>query len=255
MATGDQNDFTTRLLALLPSGWLPTVAPRAAAALQAFALTLANIFAMLGFVKAQTRVNTATGAWLDLAATDFFGPNGLPRLQYELDAQYRARILFNMTAPRGTLPGMAEMLTQLTGNAPVIIEPANPQICGGYATPGAPAAGGGLFAYGTGGNNGIGGTGGAGHYGSLLLPCQVFITVTPSDTGYGIFGAYGYATPTNYTAGGGYGYATPGTPAEGGGFPVYVNPNSVTGYLTNAQIYQQVLNWTPAGYTSWVRIL
>jgi len=40
MALGDQNDFTSRLLRLLPTGWFPSAAPRLYAALQGAAASL-----------------------------------------------------------------------------------------------------------------------------------------------------------------------------------------------------------------------
>jgi hypothetical protein len=202
-----------------------------------------NIYAMLGFVNAQTRVNTATGGWLDLCAADYFGHGGLPRLQYEQDSAYRTRILYNLTAPRGTYAGMAKMLTELTGNAPLIVRPNSPVDCGGYGTPSNPAAGGGLNAYSS-----------AGCYGNLQLPNQVFITVYPSTTGYGTYGGYGYGTPLTPAAGGGYGYATEGLPAIGGGAPAWVDPSSLPAYITDSFIYEQVNEWMPAGNIAWTKI-
>src|ERR1700710_2857340 len=83
----DQTDFMGRLLRLLPAGWFPAAAPRLGAVLQAPALMFSLIYGMTVFAKAQQRVASATGAFLDLAAQDFFG-SALPRLEYELDPAY-----------------------------------------------------------------------------------------------------------------------------------------------------------------------
>jgi hypothetical protein len=206
---------------------------------------------MLGFVKAQTRVNTATGGWLDLCAADYFGHGGLPRLQYEQDSAYRARILYNLTAPRGTLAGMRGMLTQLTGNVPVIVQPGNPVSCGGLATPANPAAGGGGLAF----YNGNTELGGAGNIGSLTMPGQVLITVERPTTGWGIYGGMnGLATPATPAIGGGYGLATPGNASAGGGLLCLADESSLLGYVTDSFIYEQVDQWMPAGFVAWTRI-
>jgi hypothetical protein len=244
MAKGDQADFVARLLRLLPGGWFPSVAPRLWAALQGWAVGLASVFTMQAFARAQMRVSTATGSFLDLCALDFFGVDGLPRLQLEADADYRARIIFNLSAPRGTWPGMVRMITQLTGYPPIIIQPNNPATCGGLATPANPAAGGGLLAL-----------DGPGCIGSLTTPGQVFITVQRPTSGYGIFGGLnGLATPANPAIGGGYGLATPGNPSAGGGLLCLADAGSLPGYITDAFIYEQVNNWMPAGFVAWTRI-
>jgi hypothetical protein len=76
MAMGDQSDFTSRLLRLLPIGWFPSAAPRLNAALQGAAAALSAAFAMLTFVRAQTRVQTASGSFLDLISEGYFAGVG-----------------------------------------------------------------------------------------------------------------------------------------------------------------------------------
>jgi hypothetical protein len=248
MATGDQSDFVGRLLRLLPFGWFPAVANNLQSLLAGIANAFSSIYGSMKFTLAQMRVNTASGAWLDLASNDYFG-GMLPRLQYEPDTLFRARILYNMTAPRGTFAGMNGMLTQLTGYVPVIVQPNNPVVCGGLATPANPAAGGGSLAcYDS-------GAGGAGYIGSLTMPGQVFITVERPTTGWGIYGGLnGLATPATPAIGGGYGLATPGNASAGGGFLCLADEASLPGYITDSFIYEQVNNWMPAGFVGWTRI-
>ena len=256
MAAGDQQDMTTRLLGQTPDGWFPSVAPRLYAVLQGPAAMLSAAYGLLAFVKAQGRVSSAQGAFLDLAARDFFGDR-LPRLLYEQDEAYAARIKFNLTAPRGTKPGMMEMLTELTGRPPIIFQPNDPRQTGGLATPSNFRAGGSLpFA--------LGGAGaaGSGALGTLTMPAQVMITAYRPTTGLAVYGYYGgLASPSNFSAGLGVGLATPsnfaaGQVTSGGQVSSFalVNPNTVPGELTDDDIYQQIADWTAAGYVSWVRL-
>jgi hypothetical protein len=246
----DQADFTGRLLRLLPGGWFPAVAPRLFAVLQAPALMFSLIYGMMVFAKAQQRIASASGAFLDLAAQDFFG-SGLPRLEYESDAAYAARIQYNQSAPRGTYNGMMSMLEQLTGNSPGIFQPNNVAQTGGWATQSDPVAGGGVFAF----YDDLGESG-AGLWGSMALPCQVFITIEAPLTGYYVFANQGGILTEDAPAiGGGYGFATQSMPVAGGGSLAFVDPESVPGSITDTIIYQQIAAWMPVGYIAWTQII
>jgi hypothetical protein len=246
----DQSDFAGRLLRLLPGGWFPAVAPRLLAVLRAPALMFSLIYGMVIFAKAQQRVASASGAFLDLAAQDYFGRT-FPRLEYELDAPYAARIRYNLTAPRGTYGGMTSMLEQLTGNSPVIFQPNNVVQTGGWATESNPAAGGGVFAF-----YDEAGESGAGLWGSMALPCQIFITIEAPLTGYYSFAELG-GVSTQYAPaiGGGYGFASQSMPAAGGGLFAFIDPDSVPGAITNSMIYQQIAEWMAVGYVAWTQII
>jgi hypothetical protein len=246
----DQTDFAGRLLRLLPSGWFPAVAPRLLAVLQAPAMMFSLIYGLLVFAKAQQRVASASGAFLDLAAQDYFGSTS-PRLEYELDPAYAARIRYNMTAPRGTLSGMTSMLEQLTGNSPAIFQPNNVVQTGGWATESNPGAGGGVFAF-----YDETGESGAGLWGSMALPCQIFVTIEAPLTGYYSFAELGGVSTQNLPAtGGGYGFASQSMPAAGGGRLAFIDPDSVPGAITNSIIYQQIAEWMAVGYVAWTQII
>jgi hypothetical protein len=246
----DKTEFIGRLLRLLPGGWFPAVAPRLLAVLQAPALMFSIIYGMITFAMAQQRVASASGAFLDLAAQDYFG-NTLPRLEYELDPPYAARIRYNMTAPRGTLSGMTSMLEQLTGNSPSIFQPNNVAQTGGWATARDPGAGGGAFAF-----YDEAGESGAGLWGSMALPCQIFITIKAPLTGYYSFAELGgISTETLPAVGGGYGFASQSMPAAGGGLFAFIDPESVPGAITNSIIYQQIAEWMAVGYVAWTQII
>lgn len=246
----DQADFAGRLLRLLPGGWFPAVAPRLMAVLQAPAVMFSLIYGMINYAKAQQRVASAGGAFLDLAAQDYFG-SALPRLEYELDPAYSERIRYNLTAPRGTYSGMVSMLRQLTGNSPTIFQPNNVVQTGGWATQSIPEAGGGVFAF-----YDEAGESGAGLWGSMALPCEIFVSIEAPLTGYYTFADQGgVATEDAPAIGGGYGFATQSIPAAGGGMLAFVDPDSVPGSITDSIIYQQIAEWMAVGYVAWTQII
>ena len=82
-------------------------------------------------VQAQTRLATASGIFLDIAAQDYLG-RALPRRAGEADAAFSARLRANLLAPRATRAGLVEALNNLTGRAPVVFEPLNAADTGGY---------------------------------------------------------------------------------------------------------------------------
>lgn len=127
MATGDQSDILSRLKSYVPRGWFGdwSEAPIISAVLTGIASVFTTIYLLVIFIKAQARLDTSTGGWIDLWAADFFGGN-LPRKPNESDASYIARIKVAIFQPRATRPAMISVLTQLTGREPIIFEPARP---------------------------------------------------------------------------------------------------------------------------------
>ncbi|MEB0133525.1 MULTISPECIES: hypothetical protein [unclassified Pseudomonas] len=163
MSVGDQRDMFTRLKNLLPSSWFGDTNPILDAALWGYAQALSWGYALYLYAKAQTRIKTASDGWLDLIALDFFG-NNLLRRSTQLDQSYRNRILTNIFRERATHRGIDQVLFDLTGRHPIIVEPANPADCGGL--------GGGLC------------LGVSGHVGSVVMPYQAFVTAyRPIGTG------------------------------------------------------------------------
>lgn len=131
MATGDQADMQQRVRALIPQSWFPQPAPVADALTAGQAWALSNAYAQLTYAALQSRIKTATDMWLDVISGDFFGP-ALPRLTNETDAAFRTRILANLFVKGPTRGNMAQVLTLLTGQAPVIFEPSNTSDSGGW---------------------------------------------------------------------------------------------------------------------------
>jgi hypothetical protein len=123
MATGDENDFLSRIRALLPP-WFPnpsTAPPFITGLIDAYANMAAWIYSLIQYVTLQTRIATATDGWLDLIAYDFLGPTLIRGAM--TDAQFRAAIIAAIFQARNTRAAIAQVLQSLTGQAPLILVP------------------------------------------------------------------------------------------------------------------------------------
>ena len=179
--TGDADDMLSRLRAVLPPRWFGDTTPVLDSLLTGLATGWAILYSLLQMVVAQARIATASGSFLDMISTDFFGAL-LPRRPTELDDPFRLRIQQELFRERGTRAGLETILTELTGRAPVIFEPARSGDTGGYST-------GGL------------GYGVAGGWGSLALPFQVFVTAfRPHGAGIAAVGGYSTGGPREYAS-------------------------------------------------------
>jgi hypothetical protein len=170
---GDAADMASRLLRVLPNNWFNSTAPLLNAIMLGLGNGWAAIYTLIGVVRSQARMITASGDFLDMAAADFFG-GGLPRWPDESDAAYLIRIQQELLRPRGTRAALSLALTELTGKAPVIFEPALTSDTGGYRL------------------GGVGYCVGGG-YGNLELPFQAFVTAF-MPSGGGIPQLAGYDT-------------------------------------------------------------
>jgi len=170
--TGDAGDMARRLRAVLPAGWFGETTPVLDGLLQGMGAGFAATWSLLQAVITQTRIATATNTFLDTISEDYFGAD-LVRFAGEQDAAFRTRILADLLRPRGTRAAVVLALTQLTGRAPAIFEPARTSDTGGYTVGGA-------------------GYGAGGGWGSLLLPYQFFLTAyRPRGGGIALFAGYG----------------------------------------------------------------
>lgn len=220
--TGDQTDFFNRLSERIPNGWFGSAGshPILDAVLQGIAWVFSNVYSLYAYMVLQTRIQTSTDGWLDMSAADHFGPTGLQRITNEIDPTYRARILVNIIRERGTRNAVIKVLTDLTGRAPVIVEPQNPADTGAYGGP--------MIGYGV-----------AGAYGSLLYPYQAFVTAY-RPIGSGIPNVSGYGVST-----GGYSQPSQAT---------YSTYSSLETGVTDAAIYAAIDSVKPAGTIIWTRI-
>ena len=170
---GDVADFVSRLWRVLPRRWFGDTAPLTDAVLNGFGVAWSSIYALIGVVRGQTRLLTASGGFVDSFAQDFFGL-ALLRRNAESDAGYIKRIGFELLRPRGTRTAVVDALAQLTGQVPVVFEPARPMDTGGYTVGGV-------------------GYGVAGGYGNLQRAYQSFVKVRRPH-GAGIAQLAGYDT-------------------------------------------------------------
>jgi len=163
---------------------------------------------------------TASEGWLDMTAYDFFG-NNLKRPEGMSDDLFRRLMKRNLFRERGTRQAITNILEDLTGNIPKIVEPQRPQDTGAYSAP-------------------ISGYGVAGGYGSTRLPYQAFVTVHRGKR-RGIPGVAGYRVSTA-------GYRQP---SQG----EYVSREMVADSLTDAQLLAAVASVKMEGTIVWVRLL
>lgn len=218
----DASTFAVRLRTLLPKSWFPDTAPILDAILSSFAEPWAWLSRMLCYAAKQARVATATGAWLDLAATDYLGTT-LPRLSGESDSSYRHRVKQNILRGAATRSAIISAIQESAGAVVTVFEPGKCSDTGAYGSLTDSLS---TAAYGL-----------AGGWGNLNLPYQFFMSVAttaqpgnPEPIGYGI-------------SGGGY----------GAGSVEYCSSASIPGELTDDDIRQLILRLLPINVTAWIR--
>lgn len=183
---GSSDNIGWRVWTKIPRRWFAWIAPVRDAVIGGVADSAAWNYTLIAYAKAQQRLATAYGVWLDVFAFDFLGGT-LTRNGLQDDA-FRALIRATILQERVTRAGMVAAVTSLTGNTPWVFEPWNAGDTGGYSN----AAQGQIctqFGYGV----------GKGGYGSMALPAQTFMTVyrgapsgVPDVDGYGgVIGGYG----------------------------------------------------------------
>ena len=224
MATYNQQDIFLRIKALLPSRWFGDETPLLDLVIQSLSTGWDGLFGLLSFVRAQTRIMTSSGHWLDLSAADYLGAR-FKRRQSEADRFFRQRIIAELRKDRCTRGAMRQNLTDLTGVPPQIFEPSNPMDTGCYGHLGTSALG--QTGYGL-----------AGGWGNLYLPFQAFIQVFRSSApGVSMINGWG-------GSGGGY----------GAGQSAFLNTDLDRQLITDTEIYESIAQSAPAGCIMWVAI-
>ena len=128
---GDVDDFVSRLWRVLPTRWFGDNAPFGTAVLSGFGTAWSGVYALIEAVRAQARLLTASGVFVDMISADFFG-GWLPRRSGESDSAFVVRIGFELLRPRGRRQALVTAVTELTGRPPIVFEPALPADTGGY---------------------------------------------------------------------------------------------------------------------------
>ena len=217
----------SRLKGVLPSRWFGENTPVLDTLLGAMARSWAWAYGNLMYIQVQTRISTATGSWLDLIAGDFFGGR-IGRKPSQSDNKFRQSIQSEVFRERGTRKALYSALVELTGQPPIIFEPANCGDTGAYgAAPPSDFPGAGGAGYGC-----------AGGWGSLVLPFQTFVTAfRPRNAGIAAISGWN-------NGGGGYGV----------GAVAYCDPASIQDLVTDADISSTIASVAPISTTIWVRI-
>lgn len=127
---GDLADMRQRLRLTLPSGWFADAAPILDGVLSGFAAAWVGLYDLLQYVTSQTRVRTATGEFLALAAQDYLS-DPFPRRPNESDSDYRSRLLQAMGRLRATRPAIVAAAAA-AGYTVSIFEAAQPGDTGAY---------------------------------------------------------------------------------------------------------------------------
>ena len=214
---GDRDDMAARLRAVLPERWFGDHTPVLGGVLAGVAEMWATLYDQLQAVIRQTRLATATDAFLDMISADYFGWR-LSRRIAEGDAAFRSRIRRELLRERGTRGALIAALTDLTGRAPSIFEPARPADTGAW--------------------NGAIGYGLAGRWGSLLLPRQCFVVARrPQGQGIALVAGWGDSV-------GGW----------GGGAIAWGDRDQIAGQVTDAEIAAVVAQTMPVATIAWLRI-
>jgi hypothetical protein len=220
---GDQHDMLSRLRSALPTRWFPDEAPILNGLLSGLASAWSWVYDLLQYVKAQTRIGTATGIWLDMIAQDYFGAR-VARRTGQSDTEFRNRIRRELFRERGTREAIVSALQDLTGRTPRVFEPGRTTDTGRYHS--LNGAGGGV-AYCV-----------AGGWGSLGLPFQCFISAY-RPTGSGIAMVAGWRGPSG---------------AYGEGAIEYASLAMVQDQITDSDIYTAIADVMPAATIGWTRI-
>jgi hypothetical protein len=219
-----QDVISDRLKKLLPSRWFGEETPILDTVLTALSAGWISLFSLLGYTKAQTRISTAFGFWLDFVAKDFFDYR-VKRRDRETDVSFRGRIYIELLSDRCTRAAIYNSLWNLTARAPIIFEPANPQDTGCYGSTLTPVVG--MAAYGE-----------AGAWGNLSLPFQAFVRAFRSIApGVAMVNGWGGSL-------GGFGV----------GSGAYISLETNSSEPSDSEIYRSASRTAAAGAVIWMSI-
>ena len=225
MSIGSAADIVSRVKQLIPGRWFKWAAPNRDAVLGGLADSAAWCYGLIGYARAQTRLATAYGIWLDILAYDFLS-TFITRSGID-DNTFRRLIRATILQERVTRAGMVNAVTTLTGSAPWVFEPWNTYDTGAYSNS-AIGQNYGSMGYGV----------GRGGYGNMKLPGQTFLKVTR-------------AAPSGVPGVAGYGNNTEG---YGAGAGEYVGSQIQLIGVTNTMIYRLINMTKPTGSICWVQI-
>lgn len=125
----DVEKLTAQLIELVPPSWTSVEAKKRGGVFWTLMAAIATIYSLVNIVikqvKAQFRLATAAGVFLDAYSQDYFGTGterALPRGLGETDDSFRARIRAEILRVKATKPGIRRAVAEVTGAAPIIVE-------------------------------------------------------------------------------------------------------------------------------------
>lgn len=147
---GTQADMIARIRAVMPSSWFPITPPGATTSaapvldglLSGVSWVWSYCYSLTNYLILQTRIGTATGGFLDMICSDYFGTT-VERQVNETDDALRVRIRTNLLLAKATRSALSDAVKTLVGRSPAVLEPRRAADTGGYANVAALAAGGG----------------------------------------------------------------------------------------------------------------
>lgn len=217
-----QQDILNRLKSATPSSWFGDGSVILDSVLNAFAWVAYQAYCSIEDASLQLRLKTATGPFLDLFSFDFFGM-GLSRKFGESDTGFRSRIIPRLFREKGTRDAISNIIFELIGVLPVILEPRRIMDTAAY-------------------NINNCGYGVAGRYGSLSLPFQCFVDIilpaSASDSSLPFISGYGIPTG---------GYSTPSRSE-------YTSLSAFKDNVQLMEIYNALNEVKPVATTIWVTI-
>ncbi len=226
--------MAVRMAAVLPARWFPSLleAPVLLGLLTGIGTAWSYCYDLLAYARAQARIATASGVFLDMAASDFFGL-ALRRRSEEADDAFRARIMGNLLQEQATRASVIAAVAAVTTATTTVFEPMRPADTSAYGGMTAPSIGGGL---------GYGVAGLA--YGSLSRPNQFLVDVRRSATAAQLSSIIGYGDSGDTGLPGGYGH----------GSIAYGTITLVEDDTSAADIAAAIAATLPAGTIAWMRV-
>jgi hypothetical protein len=230
MITLTAASIVARVKRLIPNRWFSWVAPNRDALLGGISDLALWSYNLVSYARAQSRLASAYGVWLDVWSFDFlqrFILRGSMK-----DDTFRAFIQATILQERVTRAGMINAITKLTGLTPWVFEPWNTYDTGAYSAAKGKGAQYGSMGYGV----------GQGGYGNMNLPGQAFIQLQRGSPS-GIPGVGGYAPGAGNTIAG-----------WGVGAMEYAGSWLLQAGITNALIYRLINITKPTGTIMWTAI-
>jgi hypothetical protein len=219
-ALGSSDDIVRRLSLLIPFRWFASNSPYKSAVAGGLADAAGWCYSWIPYIKAQLRVVSAYGPWLDIAAFDYFN-TVIMRRPSQTDATFRQVIQKELIRERVTRAGMIQAVLDLTGRKPIVFEPWNTGDAGAWDY------------------NWWGWDTGVGGWGDTCLPSQSFLLVfRPGLQGIPEVGGW----DTGYAA------------WDGGYADAWVDQFEIVGAVTDNDIYRTINLTKPTGSVVWTQL-